>query len=528
MPYKIPEYMPGLDTPRIPIVIRDMSGGMNSRINNTEIEDNQGELLQNIDISTPGKSTKMPGSVQLAGTQSWGTNPVYTHSYIIQGQDDQILALEGSTLRNWASGTAWTVLGTAFDSSSTEVGYLNCKQSGVAPDDVCMIQTNEGDQYVLKSDGTLTDISSGTAAPQETTVMAWYQNRVWTLKNDELEFSDAVPSDYATAFNNTKFRVPVGDERAIISTRDFGMVIGGANQIWGLAPSVTPDATSDQPFPIIQDKGVVSKKAMVNFSDDVFWFAEDGLRSLKRNIQDKLQQQASYPVSYPLKTEFEEIIWSRKNEIEVTGWDNKIFCKVPVAGGTKLWVYYPATQAWAIKTGLYVNTLTPHSVDGEARLYYGHRNDGKVYRAWYGFSDEGTTVSDGTASEMKETGKNHDCGNPLVNKYGGEVEVVVQSTSGINTVEIWASFNDGEFTKIGELDIQQLTGADFGVTGLGTVTFPVTFADSVLARGKFHLDSYGQWKTIQLELIHDTVASADISVVSRNIITFIQEYLMED
>jgi hypothetical protein len=266
---------------------------------------------------------------------------------------------------------------------------------------------------------------------------------------------------------------------------------------------------------------------MIDYADDVFWFANDGLRSLKRNIQDKLQQQASYPLSYPLKTEFEEILWSRKNEIEIIGWDNKIFCKVPVAGGVKIWVYYPATNAWAVKEGYDPASLATHSVDGDVRLFYGHRTNGKVYRAWYGYGDEGTTTTDGTASTLEEVGKNLDMGNPLISKYGGEVEVKCLSTSGINTVEVWASFNDGAFNKLGELDIQQLTGADFGVGGLGSVTFPVSFEDAILVSGKFHIDSYGHWRTIQLKLKHDTVSTEDIAIVERSIITFMQEYLSE-
>ena len=519
--------MPGMDTPRMTKVTKDLSNGMNTRVNNTEIDDSQCESLVNVDISTPGKSIKAPGSVQLTTTASWGTDPVFIHSFIIQGQDDQLLALENGTLRQWTSGNSWTDVSTGFTASALDVGFINAKQSGISPDDVCIIQTGQGDQYVILDDGTDTDISGGANPPQQTTVMAWFNNRVWTLLNDELEYSDAVPSDYSTAFNNTKFRVPVGEERAIVTTREFGLVIGGENQIWGLTPSVTPNAATDQPFPIVQDRGVVSKKAMIDYADDVFWFANDGLRSLKRNQQDKLQQQASYPISYTLKDEFEEILWSRANEIELKGWDNKIFCKIPVVGGFKTWIHYPAYNSWVVKDGWDINSMAVHKVDGEDLLYYGTSATGKVYRGWYGFSDEGTTTTNGTAITMTEVGKNQDMGVPLNEKYGGEVEVKCLSVSGTNVIEVWASFNDAEFTKLGELDIEQLTGANFGALGTSKVTFPVDFSDVVMVRGKFHLDSYGRFRTIQLRLIHDSIASSDIAIIERNIVTFMQDYLME-
>ena len=525
-PYRTPQFQHGMDTPRQQKIVKDMSKGMNSRVNNTEIEDTQGENLSNIDVSAPGKSIKSPGSVQLTTTASWGTDPVFVHSFIIQGADDQLFALEDDTLHKWVSGASFSSVSTAF-TSALDVGYLNAKQSGIAPDDICLIQNMQGDQFVVLADGTTTDISTGTNRPQETTVMEWYNNRVWTLLNDELEFSDAYPSDYAEAFNNTKFRVPVGEERAIIATRTFGLVIGGENQIWGLTPSITPSAATDQPFPIVQDRGVVSKKAMIDYADDVFWFANDGLRSLKRNEQDKLQQQASYPISYTLKTEFEEILWSRINEVELVGWDNKIFCKVPVVGGFKTWIHYPAYNSWVVKDGWDNGSMTVHKVDGEDLLYYGTSATGKVYRGWYGYSDEGTTTTNGTAITMTEDGKNHDFGAPMNEKYGGEIELKALSVSGTNVIEVWASFDDAEFTKLGELDIEQLSGASFGSAGTSKVTFPVNFSDTVMVRGKFHLDSYGRFRTIQLRLIHDTIASSDIAIIERNIVTFMQDYLME-
>ncbi len=56
--------------------------------------------------------------------------------------------------------------------------------------------------FAFKSDGTPLDLLDGATSPPITTVMEWYGNRIWCLKNDLLYWSDAYDSDYSTAFNS--------------------------------------------------------------------------------------------------------------------------------------------------------------------------------------------------------------------------------------------------------------------------------------------------------------------------------------
>jgi len=53
---------------------------------------------------------------------------------------------------------------------------------------------------------------------------------------------------------------------------------------------------------LITNMGVVSKKGAVAYGDNIYFFAQDGFRELKRTIQDKLQIGITYPISYRLKT----------------------------------------------------------------------------------------------------------------------------------------------------------------------------------------------------------------------------------
>jgi len=195
----------------------------------------------------------------------------------------------------------------------------------------------------------------------------------WILKNDQLFFSAAYSADYGGAFDTPTdvYRIPVGIERGIVSTRDTGMVIMGRDAIWGLAPSATPVAT-DKPEPLVTNHGVVSKKGFVNAGDDIYYFAQDGFRSLKRTVQDKLQGVVSYPISYQLKTETESINWSYIENLQMEYFDNKVFIVVPTgATTTTLWMYYPITNAFDTASGLAIRSMSKYKVAGEERLYIG-------------------------------------------------------------------------------------------------------------------------------------------------------------
>jgi len=168
---------------------------------------------------------------------------------------------------------------------------------------------------------------TGSDSPPKSTVMCWYSNRLWVLKNDLLYFSDAYASDYATAFDTVTnaFRLPVGKEMFMAATRDLGIIVGGQQAIWAIAPSVTPAAT-DKPQPIITDKGCVSKDAWALIGDDIYFFSQDGLRALKRTVQDKVQMGADYALSYLLKDEFEGINWAYIDRLNMKYFEGVLPC----------------------------------------------------------------------------------------------------------------------------------------------------------------------------------------------------------
>jgi hypothetical protein len=329
------------DDQRLVSIKRDISGGINTRMHASQLAPNQAEELTNIDIGTMGKRQKRKGSV-LIGNDVGDNTVVALHDYQRQGYTDNLLMLENTTL--WASEAEanWAEVKNDF-TANADVGIVAVKESGLTPDDVAMV--NVGGSNWFRFHKASNDVwaeqdlgntaGTGSDSPPASTVGAWYGNRFWVLKNDLLYFSNAYSADYSTAFDTVSdnFRIPVGEERGIIPTRTKGMIIMGKNAIWNLFPSATPVAT-DRPEPIVSTHGVVSKKGWCVSGDNIYYFAQDGFRELRRTATDDLQTGTTYPLSYLLKAEFEEISWTYISNLSIVAFDNKVLINVPTGETT--------------------------------------------------------------------------------------------------------------------------------------------------------------------------------------------------
>jgi len=516
---------PARDEQPLFIETRDLSGGVNTRMYGAVLPDTQAIVLTNIDLSIPGERSKRVGSV-LIGNDLGASSILKLHNYFIQGATDQFLSYQGTTLSKWTGTGNWVTIKDDFvaPSDESQVGIVSGKESGLAPDDVVFVYIDNNNWFRIDSDGNAQDLGTtagtGSDSPPLSPVGTWYGNRFWVLKNDILYFSDAYDDDYSSCFDTVTnaFRVPVGTERGLVATRDLGIVVMGEQAIWAIAPSATPAAT-DRPEPLITSWGCVSNQGWVNAGDDIYFFGQDGLRALKRTVQDKLQSGVSYPLSYALKKEYDAIAWAYKDRIVMEYFDNKIFITVPTGASTfSTWIYYPATQSFSIIDGWDVRSYGKYKVSGEERFFYGKHADGVVYRAWYGYTDEGTTTTNGTAITYTEESKFYDFGKLMLWKVGGEVEVSAKVIGQDTSISVYASIDSGSYSKLGEISLESLTAPTL------PVALPFTLADDYVKREKFSLDSLGRFRVLQIKLVNDDLNTDAVIIYSTVITTFLEEY----
>jgi len=520
------------DDEKLVAAIGDVSGGMNNRFYGADIAGNQVTLLYNADIGVPGQSTKRPGMTLCKDlSNDYGCGAL---GFEPDGGTNELLVIEDTSLQGCtapaASGSDTFTEHKANFTADKQTIMIKAGESGEG--DVVLVGNGTDNWFRMNQSHTMQDLGStagtGNDSPPKSTVATYFRNRVWVVKSNLAYFSDAFPADYSVAFDTATnaFRMPIGTERAIVGLRDQGLILIGSDQVWGLNPSITPDPSADKPEKLL-DIGCVANKTVAQVNDDVWFVAPDGLRGVFRTQQDNLQLQKSYPLSYLLKEQYDSLNWSYIHLAQGIFWDNKYFLAVPTGASTynnEVWVFFPSNMvqagpniivpaAMAI-TGWNVGAWAKMKYEGEERLFYVDSNDGSVYRAWYGSSDNSTAIN-----YQEETRKN-DCGDKMKKKCAGEIEIKAKA-SGDYDLSIYTATDDGSYSLLGTMNLA-------GSAPSLPQTLPFTLTGEDVARKKFPIDSLGEWTVLQLKIQHNaTSGSDDITIYERNIITYPQEYYSE-
>jgi hypothetical protein len=503
------------DDPKLFRLISDVSGGVNTRVEASKITDTQATQLNNVELNTPGQRSKRLGFDAVANDVS---NVAIRDigNYVRQSLQDYLVLSNASNIYAWKyNDAALTDIGN--QANTTYVTTTLMKESGLTPDDVIMLQngTDNAQRIHINSAGAvdIQDLGDTNTSPEKTLVNCWYNNRWWTLKDDKLGFSDAYDEDYSGAFDRTTnwYRMNVGEERALVATRDLGIVALGREAVWALAPSVTPVAT-DLVQPLCQ-YGCAAGKTACQVGDDIMWLSQDGVRALKRTVQDKLQTGDSKPLSYVLKDEFDIINWTYIDKACAVYFDNRYLLALPTGTSTynnKVWVYYPASQAW-VTWDMNVGSWSVHTVNGKQRLYFGDSNNGQMYEMFNGLTDDGTAIS------YSEKTRAEDFQQRLTKKVGGWIEIEAGSTGENNTLTVSCAIDGGELSTLGTIDLYS------GTTPTLPVALPFQLADNYVVREKLHLDNLGTFRTIQVKVENSDTNTEEVVIYSINIVTFNEE-----
>lgn len=505
------------DDARLYVIRKDFSAGSNTRQNASRIGETQAEKVENWDIGVQGETRKINGVTLIedlsnnAGTSALGFEP--------RGGTNELLVTHGQKLEGWVGTGTFTEHKTDF-TTNLQTTVIKATCSG-ANGDVALVSNGTDNVFQMLQDHTMQDCLDDNYSCPKTSVLTFFRNRVWALKANLLYWSDALPTTYVSNTSSAPFdrttnnyNITVGTERALIGLRDIGIICLGSDAVYGINPTTSPAAT-DKPEKIL-DIGCVAGKTACLVGDDVYFLASDGVRGVFRSQQDKLQMGQTFPLSYPLKAEYDTINWAQITKACAIYWDNKYFLALPTGASTynnEVWVYYPALQAWMVITGWNVGAWGKVKVSGEERLYYIDSNDGSVFRAWYGDDNNGVAIS------ATLIGREEDCGQPLVDKSGGEIEVEADAAGSGNSLVVSVAVNGQSFQEIGTLDLTSATAPTL------PVTLPFSLADSYKVREKFSLDSIGKWRTLQVKMENTDANTDPIVTYGYSIVTYAEEYM---
>ena len=471
------------------IDIPDSSGGINSRAQASEIENSFCTVLYNADISDPGKIKKRLGCNQVLN--DLGTTPILFLVYLkAPSVDARMVHIFGkrmykSTLPLETAGS-WVDIDSTdhfTDNQTTTVGILAGNE----------LFFSNGTDNVFSYNGTsITDEGATTSDPPKGKCLAYFKNRLWvantTSNPDWVYFSNA--GDAHTFNHSTQiFKVSTGDSTAVTNMVPYLessliifkessiheiMVAGTAYSYWNLRP-------------INSRYGCVAPECAKYHGGKIYFLAEDGVRVLP-------EPEHRMPLSFPIKTEIDDINWDYRSRARAIVFDNKYFLAVPTGSSTypnKVYVMDLRTYGWTVYTGWNVGCWGIWIEDGAEVLMYGDSNDGIVRHCFKStqFNDDSTAVN----FQLETKAFNFQL--PFNYKVGGELEVDIASSTG-NTVTVSAAVDGGSYSQLG--------------TCTSTTRFP--------------LESMTNYKEIKFKLQNNATSTEQLIFNGYRVNTFPEEY----
>jgi hypothetical protein len=379
----------GLDDPIEQDFVPDFSGGMVSFEPPSRLQLNQASLLVNIDINDKPANTRR-------GTRQLGV-PV-----IISSGSDHITRIQGLAyfdapsfeyLVAAAGGTLWASVGGNFSAFGAYVAADPSREIEMAQL-VDKLYIADGASHLFEYDGagTLTDLGTGGATqPPIGSIVITHTSRLWmagvSSVPDGLYASQPLtPATWHTA--NLQIRVGGGEGDAIVGLAGWDnnqLVVGKRNSLWIVLADPATTATSLATATVTRvsgEIGVMSHRSMAQVGNDIWFLAQDGVRSLGRTLANN-EREISDTISAPIVDLIERINWEQAHKAAACFWRNRYMLSVPLDSSTEpnvVLVYNTLRKAWS---GYWTN-WTPlcwakSRLNNQTRLNFG-RVDSAVWQ----------------------------------------------------------------------------------------------------------------------------------------------------
>ncbi|HEV2455103.1 MAG TPA: hypothetical protein VGY98_12635, partial [Verrucomicrobiae bacterium] len=344
----------------------DFSGGEDEYRRSTLIAQNQCQKLINVIVRDNYEAWTRPGADAFC-PQIAGNAAVKTLAYFDTPQNKFLLAISNGVLRacagqnqSWQSsfngGAKYTAANT-----NTQVEI----EQGV---DTVLISDGVNALAILDGSLNLTTCTTGASDPPAgATILCWHTGRMFAAGFSGIG-GGAIPRDTIAvsnllAFGNGQwnlttrsFRVGDGDGDPIValySMQDSNLAVFKANSIWLVNTPASADAAGFSATTDVESVafgvGCVGKRALCGVANDIFFMAQDGVRSLQRMQAAAGQWQLSAPISQPVQKYIEQINPAAQSGIVATSYKEFVFFAVPLGTSTinnAVLVYNSRLGAW--------------------------------------------------------------------------------------------------------------------------------------------------------------------------------------
>jgi hypothetical protein len=483
-----------LDDPLLTDEVTSFAGGMVSLVKPQNLAPDQWADLENIDIDRSGRGKSRVGTTALGSTPS--ANPM-RGLFFFEGTTDYLAGVSNGVFRTW-DGAAWATVAGFTPSAGSNVEFAQ------------LIDT----LYMSAGAGIFSWTGSGAAAavggsPSARFIVS-HTNRLFAAgynggagtETDKLAASDILtPGTWGAGFS---MRVGGGDGEGITgiaSWHNYLLAVFKRNATYVVDADPTAASASEWAVSTIHSRiGCVAHRTIQPVGTDLFFLADDGVRTLRRTINEQ-QIGVEHPLSNPIQPLIDRINWSSVSTACSAYVNNRYLLAVPLDSATTpdhVLVYNTLTGSWSgYWTGWNPLVFALTRFSGTKKLVFG-QNNGSVweFKDWNASPSASDYTDNGAAYETVAVSRGMSFGDIKPPKTGYSYEAEFYGSHAQAMVVICRD-NSGAHEN-----------SYFGRTRGDLLTLPFDLPALLPVSGSYliagDLMNHGQFRSIQLKFISST------------------------
>ncbi len=298
------------------------SGGEDSFRRSTLIDPDQCQKLVNVIVRDNYEARTRPGFDSIIGNGEDATpfapfqsdHPIRALFYFdvpqtlgVPTNAEQLLVAANAKLYKWTPADEETELTPAVAIADSRLAIAQGVDKVLIADGVNNMQTYDGTSFVDCGN------DANGSPPQTATILLWHTGRMFASGlpglNDTIYVSNRLAFGVGQWNNVSRsFRVGKGDGDPIValaSMQDFTLLVLKQNSIWPVITDPLNEAanfSADQDFASLsQGKGIVGRDAWCHFENDVHFWSQDGVRTVRRMAAAAGQYELTMPLSTPIQ-----------------------------------------------------------------------------------------------------------------------------------------------------------------------------------------------------------------------------------
>jgi len=325
----------GLDDPILFDITSSFVGGVNNISSTKLLSETQGSEFINVDIDRVGNAVTRRGTLSVSSSAvPEGTANIQGMYYFDTGSYNQIVIAKNRKIFWYDSvvgSGSWTQDSSSYltNSSDNVVNFAQLSDKLYFCDGVSAIKSFNGT--------TVASIPAAANAPVGVKFLCSHTNRMFAIRTaepDTIYVSDLLSVEGTAAWSSVdSFRVGGDGEpiTAISSWTGFRLVVFKQNSTHVITTDPTAASIASWPIEIVSTEvGCVANRTVAQVGANLYWLAQDGVRSMQRILQGA-DQEISEPVSKIINSTIQEINTTYIFRASAVYYKNRYILSVPIS-----------------------------------------------------------------------------------------------------------------------------------------------------------------------------------------------------